>query len=348
MMNKITLKSRPVNVRIFLNKCYEQMFNIPRRGNLSMDDEKAYLVAQMYYLENLTQAEIAHRLNISRPQVSRLLSYARRKGMVQISIRPIHQSGAEDLSKRLKDALSLDDVVVANNTDDDEESILESISNTASDYISKVLKDGEIVGWGWGKTVYRTVTKLKRLKTFPSSLFVPLIGGAGQTVRYYQVNSIVEKASEIFGAKCMYLNAPAFFDDRKTLESFLRKGQIANVVNIWERIDVAIFGLGKPVYDSEILKSEMEPSLILELIRERAVGDILARFFDEDGKICSPRLNDLILGIKMDDLLKIPRRICLCGGYEKIKGMITAGKMGFYNVLITDHSTAESILERVC
>ena len=42
--------------------------------------------AQMYYEENMTQAEIAKSMGISRPSVSNLLNKARREGIVKIEI----------------------------------------------------------------------------------------------------------------------------------------------------------------------------------------------------------------------------------------------------------------------
>ncbi len=44
-------------------------------------------VSRMYYEKELTQAQIAKQLNISRPAVSKLLSDARNRGIVKIEIR---------------------------------------------------------------------------------------------------------------------------------------------------------------------------------------------------------------------------------------------------------------------
>ena len=43
-------------------------------------------VAKMYYMEQLTQAQIGRNLNTSRATVSRLLQEARDKGIVKITI----------------------------------------------------------------------------------------------------------------------------------------------------------------------------------------------------------------------------------------------------------------------
>lgn len=44
-------------------------------------------VAYMYYDENMTQQEIADKLGVSRPSVSRMLQKARQNGIVEIKIR---------------------------------------------------------------------------------------------------------------------------------------------------------------------------------------------------------------------------------------------------------------------
>lgn len=43
-------------------------------------------VAKMYYIENLTQSEIAKELNLSRPSISKMLNEAKESGIVTINI----------------------------------------------------------------------------------------------------------------------------------------------------------------------------------------------------------------------------------------------------------------------
>lgn len=310
-------------------------------------NELAYLVARLYYLENLTQQKIADTLGISRSKVSRLLLYARENGIVEIRLNPIKTNMSKALAEYIKKFLNLKEVIVVENVEKDEKIIARKIAKAGAEYISKILKDGQTVGWGWGRTIYLTVQFLNSNKKLSSNIFLPLIGGAGQTNRYYQSNSLVEKAADAFKARALYLNAPALFEDERTLSMFLKERAIENILNMWRRLSVAIFGLGKPVYESELIKAEIDSSIVLELIRERAVGDILARFFDKEGNLCRTKLNDLILGIDLNTLKEVPLRICLCGGEKKVEGIIAASKKGYFNVLVTDSTTASAILNRV-
>ena len=51
-----------------------------------MNDQLSIRVAWLYYLENLTQAEIGERLGLTRARVNRMLAEARESGLVRISL----------------------------------------------------------------------------------------------------------------------------------------------------------------------------------------------------------------------------------------------------------------------
>ena len=79
-----------------------------------MDSERLeYLVqiATWYYEEDLSQGEIARRINLSRSMVSRLLREAREQGLVEIRVRyPLRADHA--LEKRLCDTFSVSEALV--------------------------------------------------------------------------------------------------------------------------------------------------------------------------------------------------------------------------------------------
>lgn len=74
-----------------------------------IDMDATITAAWLYYHHNLTQAEIAKQLQVSRPTVANLLSRARARGIVAISMRPdllTRLSLAEEIRSRfhLRDA----------------------------------------------------------------------------------------------------------------------------------------------------------------------------------------------------------------------------------------------------
>ena len=112
-------------------------------------DKLAINVAKLYYRSDFSQQKIAQELGVSRPSISRLLQYAKDKGYVNIQI----VDPVEDMSimeQRLKDKLHLKDVKIASSTINDEEEIKKYISIAAAQYLDSIIKDGDIIGVGWG------------------------------------------------------------------------------------------------------------------------------------------------------------------------------------------------------
>src|SRR5690625_7712176 len=77
-----------------------------------MDLQMLHRAASAYYRDDLRQAEIADRLGISRPSVSKLLAEARRIGMVRFEVLDVPTADVTDLERRLRELLGSDAVRV--------------------------------------------------------------------------------------------------------------------------------------------------------------------------------------------------------------------------------------------
>src|SRR5699024_5380575 len=69
--------------------------------------------AQLYYRDELNQDSVAEQLGISRATVSRLLSEARRQGIVRIEVVAPHQADDDELARQVASRLGLQQVWVA-------------------------------------------------------------------------------------------------------------------------------------------------------------------------------------------------------------------------------------------
>lgn len=142
-------------------------------------DKLAINVAKLYYRSDYSQQKIAQELGVSRPSISRLLQYAKDKGYVNIQI----VDPVEDMShmeQRLKDKLHLKDVKIASSTINDEEEIKKYIGITAARYLDSIIKDGDIIGVGWGTTLYNMSQALVP-KAIKGSQVVQLEGGVSHS-----------------------------------------------------------------------------------------------------------------------------------------------------------------------
>ena len=112
-----------------------------------MDEEELAVIAEvarMYYVEGMSQADIADMLFFSKAKVSRALRIAREEHIVEFQINyPLKRSIAleTELKRRfgLEEALVVTDLYDNQNTDIS----IKRIGEMAAGYLDKILKDGD-------------------------------------------------------------------------------------------------------------------------------------------------------------------------------------------------------------
>ncbi len=313
--------------------------------NLSISQEDLLIrICRMYYIENMTQAEIAHKIGVSRPQISKLLSKARQMGIVEVKIKPHFIWGDSGIQKKLKEKYNLKNVIIAKEFSEDGISV---VAPAAAKFLENYLLDGQIVGLSWGRTVTRVVDSITTVKKLPNTIFLPIIGGINQTGYAHQTNTTVEKMANAFGAIGYYLYAPAHFENVEVLKMMLKEKTISSIVNLWSKLNVAIVGIGEPITLSNLLKDLIDPLFLAELLKRDVVGDIATRFFTREGKPCKIKdYDEHIMGITLEELKKVPEVIGIAGGKEKRAAVYGAIKGGYIDSLITDISIASYLLEK--
>jgi deoxyribonucleoside regulator len=310
------------------------------------DDEVglAYRAAEMYYIKQMNQDEIAKELEVSRSKISRLLSSARELGMVRIELVSPESFNFSVLEKDLAEEYHLREVHIAASVKGSEQEMKKRISLIFQKHLLRLLEGKRAVGLGWGTTVYEAVSSLPAdMAKLQNMRITPLLGGLDQSEKTYQINNMVEKLANSLGAVPMFLSSPAIFNNPEQLRVMKQVQVVSNIIREWEHLEAAIFGLGGPVGMSAVLDSNLPASLILELVRKHAVGDIVARFFNFAGELVCRDIEEVLLGIPFEQLLKIPERICLSGGEHKVDGIRAALKSGFITTLFTDIRTARML-----
>ena len=145
-----------------------------------MNDSQRLMVkiAKLYYRQGMTQTEIAKKINLSRPTVSRIMQEALQQGIVRIEIANI-PGDYSDLIFELETKYSLTEVIVVDvNCPMTYESVSHHLGIAAADYFHRVVKDGNVIGLTWGSALASMVKHLAQEK-MPNSLIVQLVGGLG-------------------------------------------------------------------------------------------------------------------------------------------------------------------------
>ncbi len=122
--------------------------------------QQSLAVANLYYKANMSQEEIAKKLAISRPTVSRLLQYAKEIGIVRIEIVDPYAS-AQALETLIQQKYDLPEVHVVYTDVSDYQQTIVQLGQYAADYLTSIVKDNDLIGVSWGKTLNQVALALK-------------------------------------------------------------------------------------------------------------------------------------------------------------------------------------------
>jgi deoxyribonucleoside regulator len=307
-----------------------------------------YRIARYYYADGLSQEEIASKEGFSRSQISRLIERAKDLGLVKITLLPPADLRTEELARALKEKLPLGSVIVVpvkSNAGSDETAL--AIATRAADYLSELLPRFDVVGLGWGQTVYKTAELLPRgMGKGGKPFFVPLIGTSGDNNPILQINTIIDRFSSAFRTKGLFVNMPSVREKSVPL-SKIEEQRISMLEERWTKVEAAVIGLGAPPSDTPNLIDELPVEYKEELKNSTSCGDILAHFFDADGRIFRAEHSYDLLAFDIRRLPGIKRSICLAGGHNKHVGILAAARSGYITDLMTDENTARAILRLI-
>ena len=113
-------------------------------------------VARLYHESELTQAQIAARMRLSRQKIQRLLDQAKAKGVVRIVVEPLLGVHAE-LENGLEQAYGLAEaVIVETSSYNDQGVVAREVGVGAAEYLLRVIRPGTGwssagagLSWGW-------------------------------------------------------------------------------------------------------------------------------------------------------------------------------------------------------
>ena len=57
-------------------------------------------------------------------------------------------------------------------------------------------------------------------------------------------------------------------------------------------------------------------------------------------------LDDCMIGLTLDEIIRIPERICVAGGLDKVDAIMAMLRGGYATILVTDEATAQALARR--
>ena len=303
-------------------------------------------VAEKYYQDHLRQTDIANTIGVTRSAVSRMLSEAREKGIVEIIIHhPLQYNRA--LEEKLKQRLKLKHAVVLElNNNPDYPNLRKKLGKAAARLISELIKPGDSVGVAWGTTVQATIEEFETVAV-PNVKVVQLVGVLGSTRHSYSAQTLVEVLAEKIGGEGIYLYSPFIVENKRTAASLLEDPAVEHSITQGESSDIALVGIGttKPEFCSLLKGNHISIQELEKLRSSKAVGDVCAIYYDASGDLARTGFHQRRIGVSPEGLREIPLRLGVAGSLEKAAAIHGAIRGGFINILVTDSLTAFRVLE---
>ena len=301
-------------------------------------------VLNLYYIEGLTQAEIAQRLCLSTAKVNRLVQQARELGYVNISIRTPFQHLFE-IEARLKAIFELKEAIVIPAMGESNSSLLNDLGAVAADYLLEHLRDGDVLGIGGGTAINAIFQAMSPTRAYQVDI-VPM-QGAVQGQMTTDVNYLATHMAERLGGKAYQLLAPAYVETPEQSEALRNMRPVKEILDIARRATVALLGIG--TVDAEASRFVQFTALSAADMRHISndlggVGEINAIVYDIEGRGCANEYADRVIGLSLDEIKNIQFRIGIAGTAAKSMPLFGALRGGYLHTLITDETAACGIL----
>ncbi len=298
-------------------------------------------MAWLYYKENMTQDDIAKRLNLSRSKVVRLLQKANDEGIVHFHITgPLNN--CLHIEQELKSVFALEDAMVVPVGQCEE--IRETLGKAAAQYLERCLKSGHLFAVGWGRTVYEVVRFIRPNNNIDKLKIVTLNGGL-TTSFYLNPYDVGARLSSLFRGECYYIHAPAIAASEELCRSFRSDLTVKQALQMAKLANYSLLGVGEMSAETTLISTGYINLTDVEILhRKGAVGNIVGQFFDIEGKIIDCDLHKRIVAFPIEELRKMKNVIGVAGGKNKTEAILGTLHGNFIKVLITDEETAISIM----
>ncbi|HTK11609.1 MAG TPA: sugar-binding domain-containing protein [Ktedonobacteraceae bacterium] len=333
-------------------------------ARLLTDERFLRKIAYLYYEDGHSQETIAEMEFCSRQTVSKALQKAKDRGIVRISIVPDLRTGyLRNLSRDVRVQLGLEDLILvagrnmntvaAHGILDD---VVAEIASAAADYLDQMLTTSDILAISGGRTFMRTILRhLKPTKVLPHMQVVATIGFVESRTSFGDANLIAYDLARAYGANHLWFPCPAFLPDRKLLRDIRRLPIIREAYEMMTRANVIVLGLWTPHTNIEMIRRGILSQTQLDAIEVyQPVVDINHWVFDAAGR-CINEIADsfpyTLSGLEIPQLKeKIQQSntkvILVAGGSPSyIPAIRAALKAGIANILVTDHTTAQFLLD---
>lgn len=250
----------------------------------------------------------------------------------------IHElKGLSKLEQKVKTLLKVRKVIVVPGNVRTDKSVLPDIGKAGSAYVSKTVKNNDIIALTGGSAVKELIDSFPKVQNIHGILVVPARGGMGKKVET-QANILAANLSDKLKGSYRMLHIPENVS-AQILESLYEQADIKEVINNIKASNILIYGIGRA--DKMVLKRGISEEVQKELLDSGAVGEAFGCYFNSDSEVISICASP---GININSLQNVREEIAVAGGDDKVEAIIATLYNNSKAVLVTDECAAEKIV----
>jgi DNA-binding transcriptional regulator LsrR (DeoR family) len=314
----------------------------------SVDIEQLRLMtkaARMHHIQGERQTEIAEKMGISQAGVSRLLRMAEEQGIIRKIVVP-PEGLYPDLEDGLIAAYGLEAAYVID-IGSSEEGIAQILGAAAARCLTDVFNGGPVLGFTSWSTTLREMARLIEPRQGGSvKHVVETLGDLGSPMLQHEADVATLQMAQAFDAEAVFLRAPGVMLSGDLRNAAMADVHIRKALRQLDDVDIVLVGIGPADFHGPLEANDnfFTAEQLAAVRAAGAVGQLHQRFIDRDGDPVKTPLDDLVIGITLEQLRNAGRRIAVAGGAEKHEALAAALAGEWIDVLVTDVNSANTLM----
>jgi len=314
-------------------------------SNSRFTDEMLLMTARLYYIDGLPQADVARIMHVSQPQVSRLLSLARNRGIVRISVAD-YDPRDRQLETALVERFDLQNpIVIKTITGTKMRDLRYTVAHFAAADVTRAISQARTMAIAGGRTLQDLCGQIKDPGPRTSLNVVQAMGNVGSMPSSYDALELGRQIAAKWRGSFFMLNTPVLLPNPATRDAIMSLEENKQVLNRFAQCDLAIVGVGtlqNSMFTDREIFTEADN---LELRASGGVGEICGRFFDANGNECDSSFRDRVASISLEQLRKIPQVIGVTVGADRAHAVHAAITGNILKSLVLDDAAATALLQ---
>ena len=304
-------------------------------------------VARLYHIHGLRQTEIAERLGISQSRVSRLLQQAEEARIIRTVVAvPSHIHA--DLEDALEKQYHLTEAHVIDLVGRSDSEQIQDLGAAAASIFNETSLEAPQIGWtSWSRTLRAMVDRLLPVH-LGTKRVIEMLGDIGPPDLQHDAARATAQLASLCGAEPVFLRAPGIVPSPAIAQALIAQDTFTrHALDMLDSLDIALlsFGAVDPSEPYAPGRNFFTHKQLAEVKKAGAVGEICLRYIDEDGKPVRSPLDDVTIGVTLEQLRNAKQRWAVVGGSYKVQALRAALRGGWIDVLVTDVDTATALMK---